>query len=132
MIRFLEYKQNNEVLFTDGLNEFLRSNLMDTESITSVSYQKYIQDGNPSSSVLITTKENPENAQTQNRKELVFFEFNEHELGVPEGVDFYKVLNNQLSEILNVEDDVLSVEYSRYFYQMKIYTSVLILLNVAL
>mgnify|MGYP007022188001 CR=1 FL=1 len=132
MIRFLEYKQNNEVLFTDGLNEFLRSNLMDTESITSVSYQKYIQDGNPSSSVLITTKENPENAQTQNRKELIFFEFNEHELGVPEGVDFYKVLNNQLSEILNVEDDVLSVEYSRYFYQMKIYTSVLILLNVAL
>lgn len=138
MIKFLEF--NGKDLqegqsFADGLNLFVSSNIKKTDSIISVKYKKYLLNGNPASSVFITIDTDsikPENVNEE--KQLYFFELNEQDFseGIQEGRSFYNILNEDFTQIIGPEDDVLAIEYDKYFYQGNVFSGVLLLMNVKL
>ena len=138
MIKFLEFKQsdvNDGELFVDGLNHFLDANVAETDSILSVKYKRYIENNNPASSVFIVINTDSRDANKIGKtKRLYFFELNEHDYieGMTDGRDFSDILNDDFGSILQPEDDILAIEYDKYFYQGKSYSSVLLLMNVLL
>lgn len=138
MIKFLEFNEKDlqeGQSFADGLNLFVTSNVTKNDSLISVNYKKYLLNGQPASSVFITIDTdsiNPENVKEE--KQLYFFELNEHTFaeGIKEGRTFQGILNEDFLQIIRPEDDILAIEYDKYFYQGNVYSGVLILMNVML
>lgn len=131
MIKFYEYKQESGIEFLEGVNHFLKEKVTQKDILVSVKYQKFIEKGEPVSSVLIVVNEDAKKVTESKQKELVFFELNEHTMDIPQGKTFHDIINEEFATILNPEDDLYAVEYCKYFYKMETYSSVLILMNVS-
>lgn len=138
MIKFLEFNQRDlkdGQDFADGLNDFLTEVLSKSDVIISVKYKKYMENNAPASSVFLTVNTDvlkPE--EIDNEKQLYFFELNEHEFAddLKEGRRFDEIMSSDFSPILKPEDDILAIEYDKYFYKGNIFSGVLLLANVKL
>lgn len=137
MIKFLEFSEKSGEFgkpdnpFIEGLNKFICENLGEYDTLLSVSYRKFLEDGKPSSSVWLTIDTDERRKPIKDRM-LYFYELNENELSKTQLTEtpFAKIVSEQLSSVLQKEDDLLSVEYQKFFLNGHVYSSVLMLLNI--